>query len=167
MGPLIPIFWTSGDIYPECIRSLRVFSPVCKDSSDSPLVQHLLTSWWSAWQPSLFDPCILFKRLFEMKFNVSYILSSGKDRKKCSLCVKHRYDVIYHSRHPFRSVGVNRPLVLFTADVDKRDCLCVIKGSSVQVSLVLPSLELLPPRPVTWEISRAHETGISYPCDRD
>ena len=27
------------------------------DSSDSPLVQYLLISWWSAWQPSLFDTC--------------------------------------------------------------------------------------------------------------
>ena len=51
------LFWTSGGICPwfqsQC-RSLACVLPcLCeKDSSDSPLVRHLLTSWQPAWQPS-------------------------------------------------------------------------------------------------------------------
>ena len=64
VGPLIPLFWTSGDVCPGFHSqggSLfafflgSAFSPVW--SSDSPLVWHLLTAKRSAWQPSLFDPC--------------------------------------------------------------------------------------------------------------
>ena len=50
---LIPLFWTSGDVCPH----LCAFHLYAADSSDSPLVWHLLTSWWSVWQPSLFYPC--------------------------------------------------------------------------------------------------------------
>ena len=34
------------------------------DSSDSPLVQHLLTSWQPALQPSLYDPAVYFTQFW-------------------------------------------------------------------------------------------------------
>ena len=51
---LVPLFWTSGDIYPgfqshggpPCLHAM--------DSPDSPLVWHLLTYTWPAWQMSHF-----------------------------------------------------------------------------------------------------------------
>ena len=56
LGPLIPLFWTSGDFCPEfqshggyptyVLRCLHAM-----DSSDPPLVRHLLTSWRPVWQP--------------------------------------------------------------------------------------------------------------------
>ena len=58
VGP--PIFWTSGEFCPgfqsqsgslACmLRRLRA-----GDSTDSPLVQHLLTSWWPVLQPSFWS----------------------------------------------------------------------------------------------------------------
>ena len=60
-GLLIPLYWTSGDTFPgfqsqggsitcmfSCLHAM--------DFSDLPLVQHLLTSYWPVWQPSLFSP---------------------------------------------------------------------------------------------------------------
>ena len=59
MGQLIPLFCTSGDICPRFQRKggSIVWMLCClhaMDSTNSPLVQSLLTSWWSAWQLSLF-----------------------------------------------------------------------------------------------------------------
>ena len=61
LEPLIPLFWTSGDIYP--VFQSQGGSPTCMfpclhtiDSSHSPLVLNLLTVQRSAWQLSLFDP---------------------------------------------------------------------------------------------------------------
>ena len=59
VGPLIdlPLFWTSGYVCSElqsqggtlvCV----LHCPCEMDSSDLPLVWHLLTSWWPAWWPS-------------------------------------------------------------------------------------------------------------------
>ena len=67
VGPLIPLFWTSGDIYPgfqSQVGSLACMLPcLCTtDSWDSPLVQHLLTSWWPAWQPVVFSTCYICSR---------------------------------------------------------------------------------------------------------
>ena len=56
MGPLIPLFWTSDDVssgfqsqsgqpYLHLVEAYVIYVP-----RDSPLVQHLLTSWWPAWQ---------------------------------------------------------------------------------------------------------------------
>ena len=60
-GPLIPLFWIPGDIFPGF--KARVDARACTpchlhatDSSDSPLVWHLLTSQWLVWQLSHFDP---------------------------------------------------------------------------------------------------------------
>ena len=58
VGRLIPLLWTSGD---SCCGfqsqgwTLTCMLPVLHAmySSDSPLVRHLLTSWWPAWQLSL------------------------------------------------------------------------------------------------------------------
>ena len=55
VGPLIPLFWTSGDFNPGFQSqggSLPcVLSHLCTtDSSDSTLVQHLPTSWQPVWQ---------------------------------------------------------------------------------------------------------------------
>ena len=60
MGTLIPLFWTSGDVCPGVQSQGGPLASVLSclhttDSSDSPLVQHLLTVKMSAWQPSLFD----------------------------------------------------------------------------------------------------------------
>ena len=58
MGPLIPLFRTSGDVssgfqsqtgqpYSHLVEVYVLHVP-----RNSPMVQHLLTSWLSAWQPS-------------------------------------------------------------------------------------------------------------------
>ena len=58
MGPLISLFWTSGDVsyefksqngqpYSHLAEAYMFHVPL-----DSPLVQHLLTSRWPTWQPS-------------------------------------------------------------------------------------------------------------------
>ena len=58
LGPLIPLFWTSGDVssgfqsqsgqpYSSCVEAYMLYVPW-----DSPLVWHLPTSWEPAWQLS-------------------------------------------------------------------------------------------------------------------
>ena len=60
MGPLIPLFWTFGDVssvfqgqsgqpYLHLAEVYMMYVPW-----DSPLVQHLSTSWQPAWQPITF-----------------------------------------------------------------------------------------------------------------
>ena len=49
MRPVIPLFWTSGD-YLVCVLCHQH----TMDSSDSSLVQHLMTSSWPRWQLSHF-----------------------------------------------------------------------------------------------------------------
>ena len=61
VGPLIPLYWTSGDVCPgfqsQDVSIACMLSHLhAMDSSDSPLVQPLLTSSWPARQPSLFNP---------------------------------------------------------------------------------------------------------------
>ena len=48
--------WTSGRKFltERLIPHLHASSLACHGSLDSPLVRHLLTSWWPAWQPSYF-----------------------------------------------------------------------------------------------------------------
>ena len=65
VGPLMPVFWTSGHV--SSWFQSQSGSLVCvlhclhaMDSLDSPLVQHLLMSWQSAWQPSLFWSTYLY-----------------------------------------------------------------------------------------------------------
>ena len=58
-GPLIPLFWTSGDICPGFQSQGRSLACVLshlhtRDASDSSLVRHLPTSWQPAWQPIAF-----------------------------------------------------------------------------------------------------------------
>ena len=58
-GPLIPLFSTFGYACPgfQSQDGALICELPClhaMDSSDSPLVRHLLTSWWLAWQPSPF-----------------------------------------------------------------------------------------------------------------
>ena len=63
MWPPIPLFWTSGDIFSRfqsqnrqpysCLVEVYTL-PILWDST---LVQHLLTSWWTAWKPSWSLPC--------------------------------------------------------------------------------------------------------------
>ena len=52
VGPLIPLFWTSGAVCPGFQSQggyrLHTFFPACY-SSDSHLVWHLPTSWWPEW----------------------------------------------------------------------------------------------------------------------
>ena len=65
VGPLIPLFWTTVDIWPR-FHSLGglfayIITHLCAmDSIGSTLVQHLLTSSRAAWQPSPFDPRTLY-----------------------------------------------------------------------------------------------------------
>ena len=53
--PLIPLFWTSGDIWVCKARVDPLVWLICRlhamDSSDSPLVQHLLTSYGGGLHP--------------------------------------------------------------------------------------------------------------------
>ena len=63
MRPLIPLFWIflwrlSWVSKPGWIPRLQNILPRlhATDSSNSPLVWHLLTSWWTTLQPSLNDP---------------------------------------------------------------------------------------------------------------
>ena len=67
VGPLIPLFWTSGDFSPEFQSqggSLACVLPRLRttDSWDSPLVRHLLTSWQPAWLPVVFPTCYICSR---------------------------------------------------------------------------------------------------------
>ena len=50
--PVTPLFSASGDVCPGF--QSQGGSLACVDSSDSPLVWHLPTSWWPAWQPVMF-----------------------------------------------------------------------------------------------------------------
>ena len=64
---MIALFWTSGDICPGFQsqgRSLVCMLPHlhATNSSDSPLVQHLLTSWRPAWQSVIF-PTYMYARI--------------------------------------------------------------------------------------------------------
>ena len=55
VGPLMYLSWTSGDVchgFQSQGGSHACMLQIAMDSSDSPLVWHLLTSWWPAWQPS-------------------------------------------------------------------------------------------------------------------
>ena len=66
VGPLIPLFWTSGDVSSEfhlCLAEAYVLHVPW----DSPLVQHRLTSWWPAWQPSCFLPSTCEQALVGLK----------------------------------------------------------------------------------------------------
>ena len=57
-GTLVPLFWTSGDVSSGFrSQSGQPYSHfteayMCNIPWDSPLVQHLPTSWQPAWQPS-------------------------------------------------------------------------------------------------------------------
>ena len=62
VGPLIPLFGLlmrsalSFKARVNCF--IYMLSHLCAmKSSDSPLVQHLLISWWPTWQPSHSGPC--------------------------------------------------------------------------------------------------------------
>ena len=53
--PVLDFWWRLPWVSKPRWTRLHAFLPACY-SSDSPLVQHLLTSWQPAWQPSHFDP---------------------------------------------------------------------------------------------------------------
>ena len=68
MGPLIPLFWTSGEVYPGFQSqggSLTCVLPRLRttDVSDSALAWHLPTSWRPAWQLVAFLTCIVAEGL--------------------------------------------------------------------------------------------------------
>ena len=68
-GALVPLFWllvTFALDFKSRVDPLTcvLFCLISMDSSDSPLVQDLLTSRWSAWQPSPFYP-LAFQSLME------------------------------------------------------------------------------------------------------
>ena len=75
VGPLLYLFWTSGDV---CLGfQARVDPHACMlhrlhatESSDSPLVWHLLTSWQPAWRQSRSNQLENFDPLFHMGENV-------------------------------------------------------------------------------------------------
>ena len=51
MAPLMPLFCHGFESNGRSL-DLHALSPACKESSDSPLVLHLLTSWRAARQPN-------------------------------------------------------------------------------------------------------------------
>ena len=62
VGPLKPLFWTFCDVCPgfQSQGGSFAFGLPClctMDSSDSPLAQHLPTSWWPALQLVMFPTC--------------------------------------------------------------------------------------------------------------
>ena len=73
------LFLTSGD--ESYGGSLAGTLPclITMDSPDSPLVWHLLTSWWPAWQLSLFDShtCTCRQTLVGPEYGIECVASSG------------------------------------------------------------------------------------------
>ena len=59
VGPLLALFWTSGDICPWFLSQggylVCVFHPL-SITRFHPLVRHLPNSWWSVLHPSRLDP---------------------------------------------------------------------------------------------------------------
>ena len=107
VGPLILLFWTSGGggglgfkakVNPSLVWLCAV------DPLESPLVRHLLTSWWSAWQLSLFDPhtCISCVHKFLV----------GVETKRLSV---PRHNVLNHSATP--AYNLNLQLSYFVDSV--------------------------------------------------
>ena len=76
MGPLIPLFWSSGDIssrFPS--QSGQPYSHLAEAYVlhvlwDSPLVWHLPTSWWPAWQLSCSLPHTCKQALVGLKTRI-------------------------------------------------------------------------------------------------
>ena len=72
VGPLIPLFWTSGVICPGFQSQGRFLACMlchlhATVSSDSPLAWHLLISWQPAWQLSYSDPHTCKQKLVGLK----------------------------------------------------------------------------------------------------
>ena len=67
----------------------RVCSIVCMlhclhamNSSDSPLAQHLLTSWQPAWQPSLLDPRTCVQALVGLQSGIFYFQTVFRSKRE-------------------------------------------------------------------------------------
>ena len=82
LGPLIPLFWTSGDVsagfqsqrgqpYSHLAEAYMLYVPC-----DSPLVQNLPTSWQPAWQPSQSLPCTCKQALEGLETGTSHTTCS-------------------------------------------------------------------------------------------
>ena len=72
VGPLIPLFGLlviSILGFKAEVDSLifMLHCPHVTKSSDSPLVGHLLASWWPAWQLNYYDPCTCEQPLVGLK----------------------------------------------------------------------------------------------------
>ena len=77
-GPLIPLFWISGDICPGFHTQCGSVDPLAcllchshaTESSDSPLVQHLLISWQPVWLPNSSHPHTCKQALVGLKTGI-------------------------------------------------------------------------------------------------
>ena len=86
MGPLIPLFWTSGDVF-SGFQSLSgqpylhfVQAYMLHVPWDLPLVPHLLISWWPAWQPSHSHPHTCEQALVGLETGIYHAPSGRPDR---------------------------------------------------------------------------------------
>ena len=92
VGPLIPLFWTSGDVCPgfqsQGGSRLHAFLPASY-SSDSPLVWHLLTAWQPAWRPVTLPTCISRGRMLGFERGISH------SEQRCSTHLGRLYHPIF------------------------------------------------------------------------
>ena len=83
VGPFISLFWTSGDVSSEFYLCLAE-AYVLHVPWDSPLVQHQLTSWWPAWQPSCFLPRTCEQALVGLKTGTYFAATHSVRPGRCS-----------------------------------------------------------------------------------
>ena len=81
------MYWTSGRVpwvsQPGWINLLACFFTLgATDSSDSALVQHLLTSWQPAWQPSFPDPYTCKQALVGLESGIYHDAASQCETKQ-------------------------------------------------------------------------------------
>ena len=88
VGPLIPMFWTSGDVssgfqsqsgqpylyLAEAYMMYILWFP--------PLVQHLLTSWQPAWQLSCSHPCTCEQALVGLETRICHATTSQYETRQ-------------------------------------------------------------------------------------
>ena len=84
MGPLIPLFWTSGDVsYGFQNQSGQPYSCSVETyvlciSWDSALVWHLRTSWWPPWQLNHSLPHIFEQALVGLETGICHAVAASR-----------------------------------------------------------------------------------------
>ena len=159
MGLLIQLFWASDDVCSGfqsqggsltwVLRHLHAM-----DSSDSPLVQHLLTSWQPAWRPSRLRStylntymytilyCILHinrttKLLFELKLQLSERVH--KNLLPHILSMNPKFNIILRKRFVISNDGIVCRRISLTVvtqlssrgrSLNRSICMCSIRCAS-------------------------------------